>query len=804
VVGAVSFPLFYLLHLLRETHEYDNAWLRGIAAVMCLALILRERWPQRLRPYYLGWSYATFIYCLPFFFMFMSLKNGGGTVSVANTFMAVFFLILLTDWRNTLVMLLLGTVLAVAAYVLTTDHPGMPHDYVGRWPSFVLVVIGCSVLKFSQRQIQAERMDAVTALAGSIAHEMRHPLGQVQRSLRAIGDLLPVPLMRTPSHTLPSPALEALYRQVASGEQAVRRGLQVVSMTLDEVSARAPDRASFSLLSAAESTERALREYDFETPELRDRVRVNVVEDFTFRGEETAYFFVLFNLLKNALYYAPTHPGMTVTITIVAGGIGVRDTGPGIPPEILGQLFHPFVTAAKQGGTGLGLAYCRRVMRAFDGDITCESVVGQFTSFALSFPPLDPAEARAHEAALLERVKAVLHGGRVLVVDDDAAQRLTTTYKLQAIGAQIDQAGDGQRALEALAAQPYDMVLLDLNMPVMDGYEFAERVRAGHAPPNGNVAIVAYTSDPPYLASIKTRKAGMDGFVGKPASRAQLLQAMLGGIEHARSSRHPAGVAGKRVLLADDSAHSRKAVAAYLKHAGASVTEVDHGQAALDRLAAGEPFNVVLLDINMPGMDGLQVARAIRALPAGGPLPIVALTAHSDDLTVQAAQAAGMTDFITKPVEADVLYRKLAQVIAGGQQPGGPLKPTFSPVAAGPADMLLNSERLQSYLRIGMLGELMDDYLPEIAGLVGKLQRQSAQQDFRACQDTLHSLLGMSGEAGAQALYQAVRRVYVPMVETQAWPQQGNWVVNIAALAAETEKALKAFAASASMTPDRS
>ena len=98
-----------------------------------------------------------------------------------------------------------------------------------------------------------------------------------------------------------------------------------------------------------------------------------------------------------------------------------------------------------------------------------------------------------------------------------------------------------------------------------------------------------------------------------------------------------------------------------------------------------------------------------------------------------------------------------------------------------------------------MLGELLDDYLPGIAGLVGKLQRQSAQQDLKGCLDTLHSLLGMSGEAGAQALYQAVRRVYVPMVESQSWPPQGEWVAQIAALAADTEKALKAHAASASI-----
>jgi CheY-like chemotaxis protein len=212
----------------------------------------------------------------------------------------------------------------------------------------------------------------------------------------------------------------------------------------------------------------------------------------------------------------------------------------------------------------------------------------------------------------------------------------------------------------------------------------------------------------------------------------------------------------------------------------------------------------VLLDINMPGMDGLETTRAIRALhPPPGAVPIIALTAHSDEATVRAAQAAGMTDFITKPVEAAVLYRRLGELVAGARAPAE-LRPTFSAVAAGPADLLLNTERLESYRRIGMLDELLDDYLPEIAGLVGKLQRQFAQQDLKACLDAMHSLLGMSGEAGAQALYQAVRRVYVPMVESRSWPPQGGWVGQIAALAADTEKALKGYAASASMAQDNS
>ena len=202
----------------------------------------------------------------------------------------------------------------------------------------------------------------------------------------------------------------------------------------------------------------------------------------------------------------------------------------------------------------------------------------------------------------------------------------------------------------------------------------------------------------------------------------------------------------------------------------------------------------MLLDINMPGMDGLQTAAAIRRLEGElRNVPIMAITAHSVEATLRAAQAAGMAKFITKPIEPAVLYRTLATLIAGTSAAQEPLRTTPGSRATMAGNALLDPARLESYSRIGMLEELLGDYVPEIAALVGKLQQHAAQNDLEACIDVLHSLLGMSGEAGAQALYQAARRAYVPMVETRSWPSQPDWAGHIAALAAETEQALKAY-----------
>lgn len=795
-VGAISYTLFYFMRFTRPNAQlYDDLPARALAVVLLLGLALKDHWPEKLKRHYIAYSYPALLFSLPCFTVLVALQRGGGIPSISNIFIVLCFIVLVTDWRSTLVMLAAGTGMAVAFYVATSPAPRIPMDLVMQLPAFALIVIGGNLFKFSTEQIDTERkLRATQALAGSIAHEMRNPLGQIKHNLEKMQQALPPPTTREQAQVLSAVQVDTLYRQVAESAMSVKRGLQVIAMTLDEVSAKPVDTAAFSYLSAGEASSKAVQEYAFESDAEAAKVSVHITEDFNFRGDETAYLFVLFNLIKNALYYQGLCPNARVTITVDRHQVRVRDTGPGIAPEVLSCLFQPFGSVGKSGGTGLGLSYCRRVMHAFGGEISCESQGGKFTEFTLRFPPVSDEETQAHWVAVIESARAAFAGKRLLIVDDDAAQRMTTRHKLQPLGALADEAADGQRALEALAKHRYDMVLLDLKMPVLDGYAVAEKVRLGHAPASREVCIVAYSSEPYHLASIKTQKAGMDDFISKPCAQLPLLQALHRALAHRAARAQPdVALAGRRILLADDNPPNRKAVAAYLKHAGMSVVEAGHGRAVLEHLQGPGRWDAILMDINMPGMDGLETAQAIRRSETTWcDVPIVALTAHSDERTVLAAGCAGMNDFLTKPVEAAVLYQKLGRLVSGEAIARAAAAPALP--AADAATPLLNLERLESYRRLGILEELLQDYLPELAPLVDKLQRSVAAQDMPDSLDALHSLLGMSGEAGAQALYRMVRRLYVPMLETRSWPGTPGWAAQIAALATRTERALRDYA----------
>jgi CheY-like chemotaxis protein len=200
-------------------------------------------------------------------------------------------------------------------------------------------------------------------------------------------------------------------------------------------------------------------------------------------------------------------------------------------------------------------------------------------------------------------------------------------------------------------------------------------------------------------------------------------------------------------------------------------------------------------------MDGLETARAIRSAnePWSG-LPIVALTARSDEPAVSAATAAGMNGFLVKPVDALVLYDTLARLTSGslGVPPAPDTSRSRAAAAAPAPDGLLNLQRLESYSRLGMLDELLNDYVPEMTRLIDTLRQAVETTDVQGSIDALHSLLGMSGEAGAQALYQQVRKLYVPLLEEGDWPGGTAWLPQLQELAARTEEALKAYCASES------
>ena len=799
LVGAAIYTGYGIVWLYVTPMEYESLGLRSIAVLLCLAVGLSPRWPERFRRF-LPWVwFAAVMYALPFYATYQLLGSNYSVLrSMLEVTMVFFVVVIFPHYLLALANIALGIALGVLAGWLTIPHfASLNHAIVKSVHIQAMIYSITAGLLFTRSNLEGivvrQRIHALKDLAGSIAHELRNPLSQLRYRLESIGSSLPRPTTGARDLTMPVQDLDTVYKELAEGKLAIERGMQMISMTLDEIHAKPLDTSNLRYLSAEAATRKAVDEFGYENPSHRERVELRVLRDFTFKGDETRYLFILFNLLKNALYYFGEYPRARITITVEDHRITFEDTGPGMKPEVLARLFESFHTSGKVGGTGLGLSFCRRTMQAFGGDIGCESELNRFTRFLLRFPQVPAAEMAAHEARILENAQAAFAGKRILVVDDVPALRMTVKAMLKPLGVEIEEADNGQLALEALARRPFDAMVLDLSMPVLDGYATAERVRSGSVPGMEQLPIVAYTAEQAYMARAKLQRVGVGALVDKGCSQADMLDALYRAHEQARRGESAelaaVSLAGRTILLVDDQAFNRRYLRSLLEERGIQVLEASDGAAAFAMLEA-RPVDAIITDIHMPVLDGIGLALAVRASTLAHKPVLIALSARDDAAALTKARAAGIGDFITKPAEAGELFATLARHLAPRASAPVPARSAAQAFPDVPDSELVNAGRLESLRRVGMLEEAVPEALETTRAMLARLQEAVAGRDFEPARDLMHSLIGICGDVGAHALHQKMRSMYALLVEHQQWPAAG-WDEELVRLHARTGQAIR-------------
>ncbi len=357
----------------------------------------------------------------------------------------------------------------------------------------------------------------------------------------------------------------------------------------------------------------------------------------------------------------------------------VRDTGIGMTPEQRGRLFKAFSqadasTTRKYGGTGLGLTICKRLVELMDGEIRVESRAGAGSVFSFEVGlGLGAAERDEHPLTLSED----LRGLRALIVDDNRTARQILGEMMASIQFDVEDVASGSDALALIASAPpekrYDLVLADWQMPGLDGVETCRRIRE-MAVPAGQPKVILVTAYAEEDAVEAARGAGLDGVIVKPVSHSGLLNAVMrafGRLEAGRLVRGRRDLApemtrairGARVLLAEDNEVNQEVAREIMEGAGLDVTIAGNGREALEALS-GADFDLVLMDIQMPVMDGYQATALIRKEARLADLPIVAMTASAMPQDREKAIAAGMNDHIGKPIDVPEFFTVLGKWIA--------------------------------------------------------------------------------------------------------------------------------------------
>ena len=359
----------------------------------------------------------------------------------------------------------------------------------------------------------------------------------------------------------------------------------------------------------------------------------------------------------------------------------VRDTGIGMTPEQCDKIFKSFSqadasTTRKYGGTGLGLAISKNLVEHMRGKIWVESVFGAGSTF--HFHARFGVQASPQVGRLFKAEE--FQGLRVLVVDDNASAREILSAMTKTLGLEVDAAQDGAQALRLIAmadtkARPYDVVLMDWKMPVMDGIDAVGRLRSDPLSRVPTVIMVTAYDREEALASASAHGVALQTVLTKPVTPLTLLEAMgevLGkGLEASTPKEvHADGYAdavnqlkGARILLVEDDDMNQELAVELLDTAGMAVVLARHGQEALDILAVDTHFDGVLMDCQMPVMDGYIATREIRKNPNFNNLPIIAMTANTMAGDKEKVLEAGMWDHIAKPLNVSAMFTTMAQWI---------------------------------------------------------------------------------------------------------------------------------------------
>ncbi len=407
------------------------------------------------------------------------------------------------------------------------------------------------------------------------------------------------------------------------------------------------------------------------------------------RGDPTRIRQVLFNLVGNAIKF--TEQGEVVvdveqqwqTDDEIGLLFSVTDTGIGIPKDRLKKIFDSFTQvdasmARRFGGTGLGLTITSELVRLMDGTLWVKSQLGQGSTFYFTLT-LKLGDNANPPVTKLEQDE--LGGLTALIVDDNATNRQILDEMMSHWGLQTtlcSGASSALRELERAASeqQPFDLVLLDAMMPVVDGFQLAELIRQRPELQPGTVMMLSSADRPNSTA--KCRELGIATYLIKPISASALLEAILSTIDRDRiSARHrrlpvinqdasllqTQCVRSLNILLVDDHEPNRRLVESILKRRGHSVQSEEDGDAAINA-CRHQSFDAVLMDVQMPGRNGFSATRAIRKdeKTVGGHVPIIALTAHALKGDREKCLDAGMDGYLSKPIHADELIALVEQV----------------------------------------------------------------------------------------------------------------------------------------------
>jgi signal transduction histidine kinase/DNA-binding response OmpR family regulator len=494
---------------------------------------------------------------------------------------------------------------------------------------------------------------------------------------------------------------------------------------------------------------------------------------------------VLLNLTDNAAKF--TDKGeIKIEVTVLQkmsyGTIlrfSVKDSGIGLTEEAIKNLFQPFhqadvSTTRKYGGTGLGLAICRNIVQLMDGELSVKSKTGQGSEFIFNayFSLEDNMD---NQIETIENIK----GLNALLVDDSESARMVLNDMLMSLGFEVTIAKNGAEAIEKfenhIDKYPFSLLVVDWQMPGMDGLELVSELKKQHA---GEIpAVLMVTSYGLDTVRKAARDHEVDGLIIKPVNPSALFDSVnkilqLGKkkvaahkLNKQNDTDHKSVLEGKRILLVEDNEINMELAMELLKDVGILYDSAWNGAEAIEKLKEST-FDLVLMDIQMPVMDGLTAARQIREELNNKDLPVLAMTAHAMKGEREKSMAAGMNDHITKPIDPEFLYMTLRKFLVPQSVNDQPQlikndqvisKSIVTNINIAGIDTITGLRRAAGKEEVYL--KLLRTFVENYGNFKAKADQLHAQNRLDETGMLLHTLAGVSGNIGITEVYKLAQQL---------------------------------------------
>jgi PAS domain S-box-containing protein len=618
----------------------------------------------------------------------------------------------------------------------------------------------------------AEKANQVKSdFLANMSHEIRTPMNAI------------IGMTRLALRKNPSPDQHNYLTKIDGAAQAL---LSIINAILDyskiEAGKMELEQITFTLDEVLNSLDDIVRE---EAENKGIRIVFSIASEIPcyLKGDPLRLSQILINLVNNAIKF--TEKGrVTVEVEAEAGGgdtrrlrFSVSDTGIGMSSEQVSNLFQSFnqadtSTTRKYGGTGLGLAITKQLCELMEGTLEVESEPGKGSTFRFTAGFGVATGGLFLQAGASRRA---LQNKLVLIADDNTESRNALITTLRASGLPARAVSSGREALSAInhasdAGQPFDLILMDWRMPGIDGLEASRNARAQRTVCNIPAILMVSAFEREEAVSNVSLPPGLEQFLVKPANESALIDtiASIFGVkpgctnsEFGPNFEHgSAALAGRRVLLVEDNAINRELAVELLSDLGIQVEIAVNGREGIDRIEK-EPFDLVLMDIQMPVMDGLTATKVIRANNRFANLPVLAMTAHAMSGDRERSLSAGMNDHITKPIDSnrlrEALMHWMPETAGGGPEPRvAQVKPV--PFVDGLPEQLLPFDIPAALARIGkpmLVRKLMLGFRDQYENAGSELREHIAKGRAEDAERLAHSLKSVAAMLEARDLTEA-------------------------------------------------